>query len=296
MGTLDRRRVLAAGLVVLALVVACSLTARERGRITRLEEAVLEAFSPLEHAAYWVSHRVAAAVGSVAQLWSLREQNRRLKAELAQFEDVSQRLAEALEENSRLRRLLYLEQRLPFEGLAARVIGRNPDNWFRTLQIDRGRADGVSRDMPVVTAGGLVGRVVRVTARASTVMLITDPDSGVGVINRRSRYFGVALGQPGNPAYLNVTFFSRDADCRVGDVLVTSGLGGVFPSGLVVGLVERVERGGQGLLIVAQARPAADVDRLEEVLVLTAEAQPAPAPPKSSGPPLRGPGSPGLRP
>jgi rod shape-determining protein MreC len=155
-----------------------------------------------------------------------------------------------------------------FESLAATVIGRNLSNWFSCVEIDKGTRHGVALNCAVVTQRGLVGRVVRVTESTATVMLIVDPQSGLGALVVRSREPGVVLGSASFSETCGMRLFSRDADVVLGDTVLTSGLGDVFPAGLHVGQVADVRRTEQGLVVVAEVAPAADLGRLEEVFVL----------------------------
>jgi rod shape-determining protein MreC len=188
----------------------------------------------------------------------LDEENRRLRAELAGREEL--RL-----ENERLRRLLGFAEATTVRTLAARVIAEDASSWFRTIEIDRGLADGVAEGMPVANAAGLVGRVVRCTPHASRVLLITDASSAVAVLVQDQRIRGVCRGQGGG---LALDYASVEETIQVGDGVVTSGMGGVFPKGLVVGYVRSVNLEQFGLFQTVEVEPAVDFSHLEEVLVL----------------------------
>jgi rod shape-determining protein MreC len=164
--------------------------------------------------------------------------------------------------------LLGFKERTGVEGIAAQVVARNPNNWFSTVTLNRGANHGVRRDMVVVTAQGLVGRVSEVAPQTAKVMLITDPESGVGGLIQRSRDTGVVLGQTGDRARVIMKLFSPESAPLVGDKVITSGLGMVFPKGLSIGEVVSVETGDYGLVRYVEIEPAVDLDRLEEVLII----------------------------
>ncbi len=188
----------------------------------------------------------------------LDAESRRLRAEMAGVEELQR-------ENERLRRMLGFAEESPRRSVAARVIAEDAASWFRTIEIDRGYNDGVTEGLPVVDAAGLIGRVVRSTADAARVLLITDASSAVAVLVQDERIRGICRGQGGT---LALDFALVQDAIQVGDGVVTSGLGGVFPKGLVVGYVRSVRREQFGLFQTVEVESAVDFEHLEEVLVL----------------------------
>ena len=166
------------------------------------------------------------------------------------------------------------------------VIGRNSGNVAGSIIIDRGRRQGVERDMPVITGQGLVGTVGQVYENSSQVQLILHPKSAVGGVVQRaaSRAIGVVNGNAGDPVSPQLQNLSRDADVIEGDVVVTSGFGGLYPKGIVIGVVREIRNAEGGLLKYALLTPTVDFDRLEEVMLITnarllrPEAEPAQPP------------------
>ncbi len=262
------KKPLVSAVTVVAVVLLASLTARERDRLTSLEAWFLDALAPAQRWASEVVSRIQAGTRLVAEYRSLLAENARLRAEVERLTALEAEWEEVLAENHRLREFLGFAQRGEHQFVAAEVIYRNPDNWFNRLAVNKGTLHGVKKDMPVVAAGRLVGRVVRVSARTATVLLLTDPDSAVGALIQSSRDAGVVLGAPGRPDELQLRLFSRDARVTVGDRVVTSGLGGLFPPGLIIGEVTWVEREHLGLVRFAAVRPAVDLARLTEVLII----------------------------
>lgn len=191
---------------------------------------------------------------------ALRKQNADLRARLAESE-------EARQQNERLQTLVGFSRKHDLEGIGARIIGRSPDSWQRSILIDRGTADGIMKDMPVLANGGLVGQVVEVSARSARVRLVNDQRSGVAAIVQRTRTAGVVRGSI--EGGLSLDFVSAKPAPKVGDVVITSGMGGVYPRGLVIGDITQVktERGELFPRVDVVSRVA--LNEVEEVLVLT---------------------------
>lgn len=202
-----------------------------------------------------------------AEKSALLRQNQEMADQLAGIEGLKARIAELEDENARLKDLLKFKEDSPAKYTAAEVVERNPNKWFSTISISVGKSDGVKVDDPVVSRNGLVGRVLTVQDHTSTVLLLADPESGVGAIVEGSRDYGVALGGSGS-GELTLRFFSKDADVKVGDRIVTSGMGSKFPAGIPIGEVTAVRVPKSGLIKEAVVKPAADLDHLEEVMVV----------------------------
>jgi rod shape-determining protein MreC len=270
-----RSRLLLAALVV-AHLVAISRQVDDAGGSSLLHRVVYAALSPLQAG-------VSAGVRGIRGVWfsyvdlrGVRQDNGRLQERLR---DVEMRLMERqrdAEEAARLRELLELRQILPHDTLVAQVIVRDALQWFRILTVDKGSRHGVVKDAAVISSTGVVGRVIRVGPSAAQVQLLLDQQSGVGARIERSRVTGVVSGQVSPQSAtpdaaagdLVMKFVPMLADVVEGDVVVTSGLEGMFPPGLVVGRVSSVVRGGNGLFKEVRVTASADFGRLEEVLVV----------------------------
>jgi rod shape-determining protein MreC len=216
----------------------------------------------------------AVTVGSLSRVWqdyvdlrNLRDENMRLQREVAVLQRRISQLDEQALETQRLQGLLAMRETSRAQYLAARVVGKDATNWFKTILIDRGSLAGLRRNLPVVAPDGLVGRVVEVTPTAAKVQLITDPVSAAGGLIQRTRVTGVVSGNLG--AGLKVRYLPLLADIVVGDEIMTSGMGGVFPKGIPLGRVIAVERRSGALFQEATLTPKVDLSRLEEVLILT---------------------------
>jgi rod shape-determining protein MreC len=178
---------------------------------------------------------------------------------------------EALVANARMKALLDLKVTLPLPSLAVSVIGEDSSAWFKTLVVDRGSADGLLEGMPVVVAGGVVGRLVKVAPQSSRVLLLTDHASAIAALVQRSRARGVVRGA--GEGRCSLEFTVRDEDVKVGDTVISSGIGGVFPKGLAIGEVTMVKKGEYGVFQTIEVRPTVNLGKLEEMLVLRRQVQ-----------------------
>ncbi len=211
-------------------------------------------------------------IGGVRDVWSgyvaLRSVRRQNDELVRQVTDLRVRLQEeraAARGAVQLREALGLRARLPLSSIAAEVVAGTASPDFRSVTIGKGTDDGVHRDMAVMAPAGVAGRVVRATGSTAIVQLLVDRSAAAAVIIERSRTQGIAVGD-GSDA-LRLEYLPATADVERGDLVVTSGIDGVYPAGLIVGQVERVERVGTAYRDVV-VRPAVDLSRLEVVLVV----------------------------
>jgi rod shape-determining protein MreC len=153
-------------------------------------------------------------------------------------------------------------------ALPAQVIGEDASSWFRTVMLDKGSDDGLREGLPVVVAEGAVGRIIRCSPRESRVLLITDASSAIASLLQESRTRGISRGKGET---VSLEFALRQDPVEVGELVITSGTGGVFPKGLVIGTVSRVVHDDYGLFQEVTVIPAVDFSRLEEVLILLKE-------------------------
>ena len=261
-----RRAIILAVALVMAFLLMTLQVRHDRAVVSFTRQAVLFLVSP-------VIKVTAVTVGSVSRVWgdyvdlrNLREESLRLTREAAVLQRRISYLEEQALETQRLQGLLAMKEISRAEFLAARVVGKDATNWFKTVLIDRGSLAGIRRNMPVVAPDGLVGRVVEVTPTAAKVQLITDPVSAAGGLIQRTRVIGIVSGSLG--AGLKVRYLPLMADIVIGDEVVTSGMGGVFPKGIPLGRVIAAERRSGALFQEATLAPKVDLSRLEEVLIL----------------------------
>jgi rod shape-determining protein MreC len=246
------------------------LTLQTRGGGSHAADAVALLTTPVQKALAAV-HRGAFGIWSTYVEWkSVRSENRRLQEENQRLKVDALAVTEVQDENRRLRRLLDLKSRLPMATLTGEVIAREWGGWVRSLTINKGEADDVQKLTAVISPDGLIGRVVDVRSGASIVQVLTDPASTVGAHALRSRAPGVVEGDPrGN---LRFKYMARDGSgLEVGDVVVTSGLGGMFPRGIPIGRVRTIDDRGSALFHYAALDPTVDLSRLYEVLLVTGD-------------------------
>jgi rod shape-determining protein MreC len=254
-------------LLVSALILV-RFTVQERMVVTPVEQFVNTLSSPLQRGVSFVQGKLASAFSFLEELTRLKKENEKLREENEQLKVVNNRLLQIEEENWRLRKQLYMAENVKHNLVSAKVISRDPSNWFSQITINRGEKDGIGIDMAVVTNEGLIGRVFAVSGSSAKVMLVTDNGNSVGVRSRRSRDLGVAKGQGEQNNYLLLDYLALEADIRPGDAFVSSGIGGVTPEGIVVGFVTEVEQGHLGLTKRAKLKPAVDFSKLDEIFVI----------------------------
>ncbi len=261
------RRFLGGAAVALILVVAMSTTSQGISPWTQWVGVVI---APFTWSGEMVAGMVNGVAGDVGQFAGLARDNQSLRRKVAVLSLENGRLVRAEEENVRLRALLGLKDRPGFpSSVAATVIARSPSQWFSYVVINKGAVDGLRVGLPVTDSRGVVGEVQSVTSGTATVLLLTDPESGAGVMDRRTGEDGVLVGGLSGTEYFKVEFFSRNAAVKVGDPMETSGLGKVFPPGLAVGKVAKVGYQNYGLVKYTLVEPAAGMNALFNVLVLT---------------------------
>jgi rod shape-determining protein MreC len=204
-----------------------------------------------------------------ATMGGFRTENQRLRRRIQELEVEKNSLLEAGATNRRLQQLLDFRARLPAGSVTASIIGNSASSWFQTCLLDKGSADGVKKGMAVVTPLGIVGQVVSETAHTAKVLLITDPNSGVDALVQRTRVRGIVSGSLENVTIMK--YVKRSEDIQEGDRLITSGVDGVFPKGLMVGTATKVRKQNLGLFQYVEVAPAVSSSRTEEVLVVSIE-------------------------
>jgi rod shape-determining protein MreC len=251
--------------VTLAQVILISAQVQSKRGVPILEAVTFGVFAEVQRAG-------SAALSAVQQSWSnyvglrgVREENDRLQRELARTR-VQLQEERALADRARgLEQLLKLQQEVKLETIAARVIASGVNQGFRTITIDKGSLDGLEADMAVIAPAGVVGRIVLPSPRAAKVQLLIDRNAAAAALVERSRAQAIAVS--GANDRLALDYVSEISDVAKDDVVVTSGIDGIFPKGFVIGRIESVEKSGTAYKAIS-VRPAVDFSRLEEVLVV----------------------------
>jgi rod shape-determining protein MreC len=255
-------------ILIVASLALVTLYFRESdsGVLHGARRVVLEVTAPASRVGMWVTTPFRSAGEFIEGIGVSR---RRLEALEAQNEELRARLAEleeARQENERLRALVEFAEERKLAKLGARVIRRPVSIWEGVIVVDRGSVDGVEPGMPVIAAQGLVGQVAEVSKNSATVRLLTDQQSGVAAMIQSTRATGVVRGSVSGA--LSLDFIDREQLPVTGDVVITSGLGGVYPTGIVVGDVTAVDDRRGELYPRVSVVSRVPVDRIEEVFIL----------------------------
>ncbi|MFN8604338.1 MAG: rod shape-determining protein MreC [Candidatus Binatia bacterium] len=264
----------------LALLVTNTRTSR---RIDPLGVVFLEIITPISHLLSSVSSTMGSTWRAYVDLVGVRQEREWLRRRVRELESQAERAATLESQNARLQALLDLREGMPGQSVAARITGVDASGLFRTATVNKGERDGVQKGMAVVSPAGVVGRVVSTSPNAARVLLLEDPSSGVDVLVQRSRARGIVEGSLNGGCQLK--YIKHREDLRVGDLVATSGLDGIFPKGVVVGTVSRLSREEGGLFQTAEVEPAVDFNKLEEVMVVEAPENEVP-PEASQGSPI----------
>jgi rod shape-determining protein MreC len=197
-------------------------------------------------------------------LRGVRQENRELRDQIEQLQLEQVRLKQDADQAHRLQTLLGFKEQFISKTLAAQVIGSSGSEQSRTVYIDKGKRDDIDRNMAVISATGVVGRVIEVYKSTSQVLLVNDQQSGVGTILEQSRLQGVLKGK--SSGGLVIDKIMADQEVKLGDKVLTSGGDQIFPKGLIIGTVDKIEKGPEFLQVYV--KPAAALNQLEEVLVI----------------------------
>lgn len=247
------------------------LTAASRGQLKTdpLGPALLWFLRPLQIVLQTATSWIKEIQESRLTMGGYKSENERLRQKIIELEKERNRLLEAEATNERLQRLLEFRAQLPAGGITASVIAGSASPWFKSCLLDKGSADGIRKGMAVLTPLGALGRVIEVTAQTAKVLLITDPNSGVDVVVQRTRARGIVSGSLENGPIMK--YVKHSEDVQVGDRLITSGVDGVFPKGIMVGAVTAVRKQTVGLFQQITVLPAVTLDTTEQVLVVNTQ-------------------------
>jgi len=271
-------------IAILAQVILVSVQVQTRSGVRAIEAVSFGAFSRVQLATSSFVRGVRDVWTNYGALRGARDENTALKSQLAELEIRLQEQRALAGRTAKLQELLDLKQNTELPTVAAEVIAGKPNPDVMQITIGRGAADGVQADMAVIAPRGIVGRVVgEPAAHAARVQLIIDRSAAAGALSERTRAGGLIVGVDGQPP-LAMDLVPNLTDIKEGDVIVTSGVDGIYPKGYAIGVVEKSE-GGTALHRLITVRPAVDFTSLEEVLVVLVPARGAtPAPPRAAVP------------
>jgi len=243
-----------------------SSNAIQRGSWTSAEQLVVEGVTPVQSLFRQTVKLLADLWEDYFHLVDVQQENRRLKLALDALKRVNGLYRERVATYERLSDLLKFKEAVSRPTVVAQVVGFDPTGWFQSVVINKGTKSGINLDMPVVNASGVVGRIVSVSPHYAKVLLVVDQNSAVDCLVQRSRDRGMVRGQSAQVCRLD--YMVKSGDVKEGDVVITSGLGRIFPKGLPVGTISKVEEGEGTLFKKIEVTPAADFSKLEEVLVI----------------------------
>ncbi|HMK55262.1 MAG TPA: rod shape-determining protein MreC [Dissulfurispiraceae bacterium] len=226
---------------------------------------------PFSYAYDSLSNLISSMSAGIDGIVNAGDENKKLKAELKATLAERERYGEIIKENQRLTDLLNLRREVQGGGIAARVVARGYDKFVNTLVIDKGKNQGVVKDMAAITSKGLAGKIFALRNDYSDVMLLTDPNFSVAVRLQESRYEGVLTGT--GHRYCIIKYVAAESQVKEGDVVVTSGMDGVFPQGLPVGRVSRAQSDGVEFFQYIEVLPFQPPSKIEEVLLISRSAE-----------------------
>jgi len=262
----DRRSVALLTALFLVCFILMSMSARQRGETTVFEELVLTISGPLVEAATAPKRWTQNIWDHYIALRGFQQKNKRIMKELASLRYTSVRIQELESQVARLEGLLGSVQGKKVQVRLAKIIGRPQSPFGKLFIINQGEINGVRRNMPVIHQWGIVGRVFRVGRSVSQVLPIINSRSSVDIIVLRTRAQGVFSISPENLG--EVRYMPAEANITQGDLLISSGLGGIFPKGFPVARVDSTRKGGNHLFQTVKASPTVDFSKIEEILIM----------------------------
>jgi rod shape-determining protein MreC len=262
------KRILLGVLFILVLIISIHVTSLQRERVTLIERLIRDGLSIPQTLFSRIGGTISDYLNDVMDVREIRAENLILHQQVAELLAENNRLRSQAMENERLRKMLEFKEQTPYNLISAKVVARDPSNWTNTIILDVGEADGVKKDMAVVTHQGLVGHVISVTGRTCRVLLLLDSRSAVGARVERSRDLVIVEGIEGNEEFSWLKPLIRDVDVMEGDRIVSSGLGPIYPGEILIGEVKEVITDVHSMTKYAMVKPSVDFLRLEEVFVI----------------------------
>ena len=252
--------------LLLCALILTTLRTRLAPRTSFFESLALSTIMPFQEAINSLTQSVDDLWSDYLNLIQVRRDNRRLQQQLAELRGELHQYREAYQQQQRLRDLLGFRSPALHNTVIAEVVGIDPSQWAEAVTINKGRQNRVYKDTVVVTHQGLVGRTIEISPHYATVLLLTDRRSAVDALVQRTRARGIVVGKSRRRCEMRYVDFH--ADIRIGDTIISSGLGEVYPKGLLIGTVISVRQKSYELFQDVEIKPAVDLTKLEEMLVL----------------------------
>lgn len=254
-------------LIFLLIVSLFTLLLGKYNKDIILKNKILPVLSPVISVSNKFIYQTKDIMNSLFHFFRYKSENEKL---IKRIDILEKKLIENMEirvENERLNKLLNFRSQLEYNTIPAKIISQNFSNWYQSILINKGLNDGITPDLAVLSTRGVVGKVTESYKNISKVMLLADKYSQVGGLVHRTRDIGVLKGL--DKDYCLLDYLSRNSDIRPGDLIITSGLDGVFPKGIILGAVSKIATADFGLYKYAEVYPSVDFSELEEVLVIT---------------------------
>ena len=270
MSSFFRKRGVQVAAVVTAAVLICAAIAHFGGA-NPVSKVLRTVFSPFQNGVAYITNKVKDTTDFIREMKSYKDENERLISEINELKRQNKDVTNYREENERLKETLDLSQSMDgYSTVAASVIAYSSNNWYDTIQISKGSLAGVAVGNAVITPDGVVGKVVETGPTWSVVSTILNPENAMGVRISRTSDVAVVEGDDElySQSYCKMTFIDKGSNLIVGDLLETSGSGGVYPAGLLVGAIREINSDAMGNLNYATVEPLVDFDKLYEVLVI----------------------------
>lgn len=252
-------------------LVTLALTSKPREDVMFYEKVVNYVYIPVQKGISKISSGVKEVLLYFSDAKALSIENQNLKRRISELEEENRRLLGLEEENRRLNEILKLKSNFHnYETIVGRIIAKDPSNWFNIFVVDKGKKDGVNVNMAVVAPQGLVGQVTSVTYNSAKVMAIIDNNSSVSARLTKSRDLVVVRGDLSlkDQGLIKMNYIPVGVEVKEGDTVETSGIGGIFPKGIFIGRVIKVDNKQPQIMRYAIVQPAVDFKRLEEVVIL----------------------------
>ncbi|WP_457577985.1 rod shape-determining protein MreC [Desulfomarina sp.] len=228
-------------------------------------QLTLDFIGPLQSAVTKTTSGITTIKNDYIALWNVRKENKRLHNLVEYYLTELAKYKEGYSSYLHLQELLEFKKQLSFNPLTARVVGKEPAYWYQTIVVDRGKSDDVLEGMIVFTPAGVVGQVIHTSENYSKVLLANAPSSAIDAMIQKNRIRGILKGA-GEKGYI-LHYVLKNADVSVGDQIVTAGIGGLFPAGMVLGRVSLVHKGRRGMFQEIEVKPAVDFQKLEVVFI-----------------------------
>jgi rod shape-determining protein MreC len=252
-------------ITIISIVGLLLLASMLGGRFGTLHQLTLDFIGPMQS----VVTRSVAGIVSIKDdyitLWNVRAENKRLQALVDKYLKELGEYREGYSTNLYLEELLEFKEKLNFEPLAARVVGKEPAYWYQTIVVDRGKKDDVLEGMIVLAPSGVVGQVIHTGEHYSKILLANAPSSAIDAMIQKNRIRGILKGA-GERGYV-LHYVLKNADIEEGDYIVTAGIGGVFPAGIPLGIVSKIHKKRRGMFQEIEVQPHVDFQKLEFVFI-----------------------------